>query len=65
MEPSSVVQEEPQKGKKGQAMFSISTTNRVFYMFPDKPEEMKEWVDAIKTVIERSKSAPPSQKSGS
>lgn len=56
LEPSSLVKEEPAK-KKGQPnLFSITTAKRIFFMFPDKPEDTKDWVDAVQKGIETAKS---------
>jgi len=53
LEPTSLVKEE--QGKKKPNLFSVTTARRIFYMFPDKPEEVKGWVDAISKGIEKAK----------
>jgi len=53
LEPTSLVKEE--QGKKKPNLFSITTARRIFYMFADKPEEVKGWVDAISKGIEKAK----------
>jgi len=58
LEPNSIVREETKKAKPG--MFSVNTSKRVFYMYPDRPEEMREWIDAINRGIENAKSNPTS-----
>jgi len=55
LEPTSLVKEE--QGKKKPNLFSITTAKRIFFMFADKPEEVKGWVDAISRGIERAKPA--------
>jgi len=62
LEPTSLVKEE--QGKKKPNLFSITTAKRIFFMFPDKPEEVKGWVDAISNGIERAKPTPPSSSGG-
>jgi len=49
LEPTSLVKEEVDKKKKN--MISVTTTKRIFFMFPDKPEEFREWVEAIQKNI--------------
>lgn len=58
LEPGSTVKEEP--GRKKPNLFAIQTQKRTFYMYPDKPEEMKEWMDAILKSISTAKPLPPS-----
>lgn len=55
LEPTSLVREEP--GKKKANLFTISTSKRVFPMHPEKPEELKDWIDAITKSIENAKSS--------
>lgn len=56
LEPSSLVKEEPEKKKAATNMFSVTTAKRIFFMFPDKPEETEGWVAAIQKGIEIAKS---------
>jgi hypothetical protein len=59
LEANSIVREEAQKRK---TMFSITTAKRVYYMYADKPEQMKEWVVAIQNSLNKltgKKSAQP------
>jgi len=53
IEVNSVVKEDP--GKKKPNLISLATSNRIFFMCPEKPEEMKEWIDAINKTIEKTK----------
>jgi len=53
LEPTSLVKEET--GKKKPNLFSIATAKRIFFMFPDKPEEVRGWVEAISRGIEKAK----------
>lgn len=57
LEGSSQIREEPQKKK---TMFSISTAKRIYYMYADKPEEMKEWVEALSKAVSKGTGAKPS-----
>jgi len=54
IEANSVVKEEPGI-KKSPNMFSISTSRRIFFMFPDKTEEVKAWIDSINKAIQSAK----------
>jgi len=56
LEPSSSVRDEQDKKRKG--MFSISTTRRVFYMFPEKTDELRLWMESIQKNIESLKPTP-------
>lgn len=58
LEPNSSVRDEQDKKRKG--MFSISTTRRIFYMFPEKTEEFRLWMESIQKNIESLK-PPPSR----
>jgi len=54
LEPTSVVKEEPGL-KKSPNIFSIATSKRIFFMYPEKTEEVKSWIDSITKCIERAK----------
>lgn len=54
LEPTSVVKEEPGV-KKSPNIFSIATSKRIFFMYPEKTEEVKSWIDSITKSIERAK----------
>jgi len=56
IEPTSVVKEEPGI-KKSANIFSVATSKRIFFMYPEKPEETKAWIDAITKCIEKSKTS--------
>jgi len=58
LEPNSKVAEDPKPKKPG--MFAVHTSKRVFYMYPDKPEEMNDWITAINKGIEYAKQNPSS-----
>jgi len=51
-EPNSVAKEEAGI-KKSPNIFSLSTSRRIFFMYPDKPEEVKGWIDAINLQISK------------
>jgi len=53
LEPTSLVKEE--QGKKKPNLFSITTSKRIFFMYPDTASEVKSWVDAISRGIDRAK----------
>jgi len=57
LEPTSLVKEEP--GKKKPNMLSVTTAKRIFFMYTEKPEEVKPWIEAIQKGIEKAKSLPP------
>lgn len=59
LESNSVVKEEPGI-KKSPNIFSISTSRRIFFMYPEKLEEVKGWLDAINKSIERCRGSSPS-----
>eukprot|EP01114_Cavostelium_apophysatum_P022601 TRINITY_DN822_c0_g1_i1.p1 TRINITY_DN822_c0_g1~~TRINITY_DN822_c0_g1_i1.p1 ORF type:complete len:482 (-),score=136.28 TRINITY_DN822_c0_g1_i1:109-1554(-) len=64
LESNSVVKEEPGI-KKSPNIFSVSTSRRIFFMYPDKSEEVKPWIDAINKAIEKSRANPlPPQENG-
>jgi len=50
LEPTSVVKEEQDKKKK--SMISITTTKRIFFMYPDKPEDIRSWIEAIQRNVD-------------
>jgi len=54
LEANSVVKEEPGI-KKSPNIFSISTSRRIFFMYPDKTEEVKLWLDSIQKAIDKAK----------
>eukprot|EP01115_Flamella_aegyptia_P012516 TRINITY_DN62681_c0_g1_i1.p1 TRINITY_DN62681_c0_g1~~TRINITY_DN62681_c0_g1_i1.p1 ORF type:complete len:461 (-),score=166.48 TRINITY_DN62681_c0_g1_i1:165-1547(-) len=56
LEATSLVKEEPQKKK---TMFSITTAKRIYYMYAERPEQMKEWVDAIAKSISKMSGGKP------
>lgn len=56
LEARSAVKEEPGI-KKSPHTFSISTSRRTFYMYPEKMEEAKSWVDAIAKSIEKARAS--------
>jgi len=56
LEANSVVKEEPLKRK---TMFSITTSKRVYYMYAEKVEQMKEWVSAIQNSLSRTFGGKP------
>jgi len=53
IEMHSDVKEDP--GKKKPNLISLKTSNRVFSMYPDTAQEMKEWLDAINKTIDKVK----------
>lgn len=53
LEPTSLVKEEPDKKKHN--LFSITTAKRIYSMYPDTPDQVKLWVDAILRGIEKAK----------
>jgi len=55
IEPASLVKEELEKAKKKSkpGLFSITTAKRIFFMYPDKQEETRAWVEAIQKGIEQ------------
>lgn len=62
LESNSTVKEEPGI-KKSPFIFSISTSRRTFYMYPDKAEEVKAWTEAIQRCIDGAKGQPSSNTS--
>jgi len=54
LEPTSISKEDP-TSKKSSLMFTISTAKRIYYMFPDKADEVKSWVEAINKAVEKAK----------
>jgi len=63
LESNSVVKEDPARKKPN--LIAITTSNRIFFMYPEKPEEMKEWIDAISKGIEKAKLNGPAPSSPS
>jgi len=59
LEGNSVVRAEPDV-KKSPNVFSISTPHRIFFMYPDRTEEVKGWIDSIQRAISSKSSGPPS-----
>jgi hypothetical protein len=59
LESGSVIKEEPGL-KKSPNIFSIATQKRIFFMFPEKTEEVKSWIDALTKNVEKTKSTSPS-----
>jgi len=57
LESNSVVKEEPGI-KKSPHIFSISTSRRIYFMYPDKTEEMKHWIESINKAIHNARSSP-------
>jgi len=60
LEPASLVKEEP--GKKKPNLLSITTAKRIYFMFPDKADEVRGWMDAIYKGIEKAKPHPTPMK---
>jgi hypothetical protein len=58
LEPTSLVQEE--SGKKKPNLFSITTAKRIYFMYTDKQDEVKPWVEAIQRGIVKAKPNVPS-----
>jgi len=56
LESNSLVKEEPPNKEKKKNLISVTTSKRVFFMYPDTKEEVQSWVDAISQGIERAKS---------
>jgi len=59
IEPTSVIKEEPSV-KKNPFVISVSTSHRVFLMHPDRQEDVKPWIDALKKAASGDKSTTPS-----
>jgi len=63
LEPSSSAKEEPEVAKKKgrpSTLFSISTSKRVYFMYPENQEETKSWLAAIQRNIDNLKGGSPS-----
>jgi hypothetical protein len=40
-------------------MFSITTSKRIYFMYAEKPEEMKDWVDSLGRAISKLSAGKP------
>jgi len=54
LESNSVTKEEPGI-KKSPHIFSISTSRRIYFMYPDKADEVRPWIDSINKAINNAK----------
>jgi len=52
LEPDSFVKDEKDKDKKRRFMFSVGTSRRVFFIHADAENDMRAWINTIKSNIE-------------
>jgi len=60
LEPSTIVRDERANDKKSRMMFSVSTARRIFYIYAKTDVDMKTWMDAIKSNVEKLAQSPAS-----